>query len=131
MGRFGPQIAYYLETLRRGDADGAFHGLLEIGRDVLPELMAVYRSEGDVGARELLVEVIWQYRVLSVIPFLGEALCDSEPRVWRQALDGLVSLGSPTSLEILRMAHTQQFPTTVQTEEFRRWLVEAIEQAET
>jgi hypothetical protein len=130
MQRFAPQIAYYLEMFRSGDTDNALHGLLEIDRDILPELMAVFRSEQDIGVRELLVEVIWEYRERSVIPFLGEALSDTEPRIWRQALNGLVTLASPASLDILRAAGTRQFPTQRETEEFRRWLEEAIEQAE-
>lgn len=131
MHRFVPQIACYLEMFRGGDADNAFHGLLEIGRDVLPELMEVFRSERDIEVREFLVGVIREYRERSVIPFLGEALSDAEPRIWRQALDGLVTLASPAALEVLRAARIRQLPTRRATEEFRRWLEEAIEQAET
>ncbi len=128
MQRFASQIAYYLEMFRRGDADNAFHGLLEIDRDILPELMAVFRLERDVGLRELLVEVIWEYRERSVIPFLGEALSDSEPRIWRQALNGLAVMASPAALDVLRAARTQEFRTQRETEGFRRSLEEAIEQ---
>jgi hypothetical protein len=131
MKRFAPQIDYYLEMFRRGDTDEAFHGLLEIDRDILPELMVVFQTERDIGVRELLVEVIWDYRERSVIPFLGEALSDSEPRIWRQALNGLVTLASPAALDVLRTKRIRQFPTQRETDEFRRWLEEAIEQAET
>lgn len=131
MQRFAPQIAYYLEMFRRGDTDNAFHGLLEIDRDVLPELMAVFRNEQDIRVRELLVEVIWEYRERSVIPFLGEALSDNEPRIWRQALNGLVTLALPASLDVLRAARARQLPTQCETEEFRRWLEETIEQTQT
>jgi hypothetical protein len=129
MQRFTPQITYYLEMFRSGDGNHALHGLLEMDRDVLPELMEVFRSERDIGVRELLVGVIWEYRERSVIPFLGEALSDPEPRIWRQALNGLVALASPAALEVLRAARTRQLPTQHGTEEFRRWLEEAIEQA--
>jgi hypothetical protein len=131
MQRFAPQIAYYLDMVRRGDTDNAFHGLLDMDHDILPELMAVFRSEQAIAVREFLVGVIWQHREQSVIPFLGEVLSDPEPSIWRQALDGLVALASPAALDILRAARTQQFPTQGETEEFRRWLDEAIEQAET
>jgi len=131
MQRFAPQIDYYLEVFRRGDADNAFHGLLEIDPDILPELIAVFRTEQDTGVREFLVEVIWEYREHSVIPFLAEALQDTEPRIWRQALNGLVTLVSPAALEVLRAARARQLPTQRETEEFRRCLEEAIEQAET
>ncbi len=131
MQRFASQIDYYLEMVRRGDTDNAFHGLLEIDRDILPELMVVFRSEQDVAVREFLVEVIWEYREQSAIPFLREVLFDSESRIWRQALNGLVALTSPAALEALRAARSREFPGQRDTQEFRRWLEEAIEQAET
>ena len=131
MPRFAPEITDYLDQFRRGDTDNAFHGLLELDRDVLPELMADARTEPDIRIREFLVGVIWQYRDPSVIPFLGDMLSDSEPRMWQQALNGLVTLASPASLEVLRAARTRSFPTPQASEEFRRWLEEAIEQAAT
>ncbi|MEN9675068.1 MAG: hypothetical protein RIS76_964 [Verrucomicrobiota bacterium] len=131
MQRLSPKIAYYLQMFRSGDAENAFHGLLELDRDILPELMAVFRSTQDIGLRELLVAVIWGYREQSVIPFLREALFDTEPRIWRQALNGLVSLASPAALAVLCEARTRQLFTQRETEEFRRWVEEAISQAET
>ena len=130
MQRFAPQIEYYLEMVRRGDTDNAFHGLLELDHEILPELMAAFRSEQDTDVRELLVNVIREYREPSVLPFLGEALLDSGPRIWKEALNGLVALASPASLDVLRAARTLRFPKQHDTEEFRRWLEEAIEQAE-
>ncbi len=131
MQRFASQIAHYLEMFRRGGDDDAFHGLLEIDRNILPELMAVFRSESDIAVREFLVEVICEYREQSAIPFLGEALSNSEPRIWREALNGLVTLASPAALDVLRAARSRQFLTQGETDEFRRWLEEAIQQAET
>ena len=130
MQRFTPEVAYYLEMFRGGDADNAFHGLLELRGDIIPELMTLFREEQDAAVRELLVEVIWQYRDRSVIPFLGDALSDSEPRVWRQALDGLVALASPDALDVLRRARNRKFCSQREAEEFHQWLEDAIEQAE-
>jgi len=130
MQQFAEQITYYLEMLRQGDADNAFHGLLEIDRDILPELMAVFRDTRDIGVREFLITVIWEYRERSAIPFLGKALLDAEPPIWRQALNGLVALASPEALDALRAERTRQFPRQRETEKFRCWLEEAIQQAE-
>src|SRR3954469_16247607 len=49
MERFAAQIDYYLEMFRRGDTDNAFHGLLEIDSDILPELIQVFRASHDLG----------------------------------------------------------------------------------
>lgn len=130
MGRFAARIDDHLEMFRRGDADDAFHGLLEIDREIIPELMAVFRREKDVGMREFLIAIIWEHRDRSVIPFLGEVLMDPEPRIWREALNGLVGLACPAALEALRAARAREFPQPCETEEFRRWLEEAIGQAE-
>ena len=131
MPSFAPQIAYYLERYREGDADSAFHGLLGIEHGVVSELMAEFRAATDTQLRGFLLSVIWQHRHQSVIPLLAEAVFDSEPRVWREALDGLVSLASPASLEALRAARVRHFSKQSDEEEFRRWLEEAIEQTET
>lgn len=117
-------IADCLRRYRDGHRDDAFFGLLETDYDVLPELMTAYRTESDSRVRAFLVEVIWQYRQQSVIPFLGEALRSSEPVVWQQALDGLVALASPAALEVLRSVHQSA------TGEFRGWVEEAIGQAQ-
>ena len=125
---FAPQIAYYLDRYRRGDVADAYHCLLELGDEALPELSAEFRAASDNQLREFLLGVIWQHRQQSVIPLLAEALLDPDPRVWREAIDGLVALASPASLEALREARGRQFPKRRDTEEFSRWLEEAIEQ---
>lgn len=124
MKDFAAQVADYLHLYRQGDRDAAFFGLLEADHEVLPELIAAFRAEPDSRVRAFLVEVIWQYREPSVVPFLGEALRDSEAVVWRQALDGLVTFASPAALEVLRSASRSA------TDEFSGWLDEAIEQVE-
>jgi len=130
MHSFASHIENYLDLFRKGETDSAFHGLLEISREILPELMTIFRSERDARMRELLVEVIWEYREPSAIPFLGEALLDPDPGVWRQALNGLVTLASPAALDALRSARTRKFPRQRDAEEFYRWLEEAIIQVE-
>jgi hypothetical protein len=131
MQTFAPQIAYYLHEFRHGDNENAFHRLVEMDHEILPHLIAAFRVEKDARVREFLVEVIWQHRQQSVIPFLGEVLFDSDPRVWKEALNGLVVLASPAALDALRAARTRQFRQQRETIEFCRWLEEAIEQAET
>ena len=130
MAAFPAQIADFLQRFREGHRDDAFFGLLEMDHDALPELMAAFRAERDAQVRAFIVEIVWQHRQQSVIPFLGEALCDLEPVIWRQAIDGLVTLASPAALEVLRSARARQFPCQRDTDEFRGWLEEAISRAE-
>lgn len=130
MPAFATQIAHYLERYHMGDADGAFHGLLELDQASLPELVHEFYAATETRLRVFLLGVIWQHRQQSVIPVLGEALLDSEPEVWREALDGLVALASPASLEALYAARMRSFTRQEDAKEFRCWLEEAIEQAE-
>jgi hypothetical protein len=69
-----PQIDNYLEKFRQGDHEEAFHGLFEMPHDILPELMAAFRKEKDGEVRAFLVEMVWQHRQPSSVPFLKEAL---------------------------------------------------------
>lgn len=52
-------IQDYIDQFREGNRNEVFHGLLELSRDVLPELIAIFRNEQDVQFRAFLVEVIW------------------------------------------------------------------------
>lgn len=109
MASFAPQIAWYLERHREGDGSTAFHGLIQLDSAALPELVSEYHAAVDTRLRVFLLEVIWQHRQQSVVPVLAAALFDPEPQVWKEALDGLVALASPSSVEALRAARTRKF----------------------
>lgn len=130
MGACAGQLAACLRRLREGHREDAFFGLLEMDPRGLPELMAAFQVEPDREVRAFLVEVVRQHRQPSAIPFLGEALYDSEPVVWQEAMDGLVSLGSLAALEVLRSARTRQFPHRRDTDTFLAGVEEAIAQVE-
>jgi hypothetical protein len=91
-------------------------------------LIDAFNKESDKEIQAFLVNVIWQHRKPTVIPFLSNALLSSEPIVWKEAMDGLVTLASPASLEALLSARTRHFSKTHDTEEFLEWLEEAIAQ---
>ncbi len=116
-------LARYLVEAREGDRDTALFGLIELDHSVLPLLEAAYRSEPKGPVRALLVEASWQHRQQSVAPFLFEALNDADNETWRQALDGLVALASPTILDGLESA------LRVEADASRRqWFAEALDQ---
>ena len=117
-------IAYYLERFRRGDRDDACHGLLELGSEALPGLIAAVRAEEDRELRRVLLEIVWQCRDAAAVPFLLEMLDESEPEVWKEALDGLVTLASPAVLHALEAKrHGVSRP-----DGFAIWLAEAMMQ---
>jgi HEAT repeat protein len=123
-------VEFYLEKLRQGEFEAAFHGLTEAGRSVIPCLVDAFRQERSPSIRAELVSIIWNHRRPEAAGFLAEALNDLDPKVWKSALDGLVTLASPAALQILQAASNRELPNKKQTEEFRKWVSEAIAQVQ-
>src|SRR5258706_4147045 len=94
------RIAPLLAQLGGPSTDAAVHSLTEL-REALPLLLEEYHRESDAERRRLLIHCIWQYRDPGVIPTLAAALDDANDRVWRESLDGLVTLGTGEALVIL------------------------------
>ena len=124
------QIREYLGTFKQGYREKAYFGLIEMNHNIIPDLIDEFRKEKDTQTRAFLVEVIWQHRQQSIIPFLAEVLNDPAHEVWKEAMDGLVALHSPDSVAALRSAKLRKFSRQKDTLQFRKWLEEAIEQAE-
>jgi HEAT repeat protein len=117
-------ITSFLDWARTGNREAAFHALIDLGESAIPRLAEAYRAEADPALRALIVEVVWQMRSHASFDFLGEALQDPSPEVWRQALDGLVTLATPESLRILEGARDSS-PNG--DEDFRAWVEGAID----
>ena len=118
-------VDYYVRQARSGHTEDAFFGLLDLVDDPISALQEVYRIELDPEIRSLIVEVVWQRRQPSAIPFLANALVDPHPEAWKQALDGLVALGTP---DAKRALETAILGSAGQDDERRAWIVEAIGQ---
>jgi hypothetical protein len=97
----------FLELARKGHNEAALQGLIDLGEPAIELLSASYRGESSASVRALIVEAVWQIRSHASVDFLGEALLDPAPEVWRQALDGLVTLASAQSLQILESTRDQ------------------------
>jgi HEAT repeat protein len=117
-------ITSYLNWARTGNREAAFEALIGLGEPAIPRLLEAYRAEADPALRALIVEVVWQIRSHASRDFLGEALQDPSAEVWRQALDGLVTLATPESLQILEGARDS---VRGADEDFRAWVEGAIE----
>ena len=128
MDSLNDYVDFYLKKLKCRDFDAAFHGLIEADHLVISRLIEIFEAETAPDTLGELVRIIWQHRQPSTIPFLGKALSDSSPEVWKNALDGLVALGSPSALPILKAALTRAFATKKETDAFRKWVNEAIDQ---
>ena len=119
-----------VDKFRSGDKESAFFELVELPGDVLPVIIDVFRGESRPDVRAFLVKAAWQRREQTVIPFLAEALTNDAEEVWQEALDGLVTLSSQESLEVLQSARSRKFGNETAAKRFKLWLEEAIQQVE-
>jgi hypothetical protein len=119
------QTEFYLNMAKNGDSDAAHHGLIELPSHLLPDLEDAYRGEADPLVRALIVEAVWQHRLPISVGFLAVALEDPHPDVWKEALDGLVTLAPPESRKVLESAKHR---VGGQDEVLLAWIEEAIDQ---
>jgi HEAT repeat protein len=124
-GNLDERLHYYIQQLRDGDGENAFHCLVEEGPDIIPWLMVYFFfKETDSQVRVTLVDIIRQHEKCSTIPFFAEALKDPNPIVWKAALDGLVSMPCDESVAALQTALDQPYSD----KQFHEWVKEALEQ---
>ncbi len=120
------EFSELVNALHDGD-ENAFHTLLEADHTILPNLMQHFAAEADGAHRARILEVIWQHRLTSTIPFLASALHDPHSEVWKQALDGLVAIGGNDSRNVLVDFRSDIAPNDDRFD----WVNEAIDQIQT
>lgn len=112
-----------ITRLDASDDESAWHAIRELGADALPHLASRFRTSSNTRLRATLVELAWQTRSTEAFPLLAEALAESEPTIWRQALDGLVTLGGEHARAILHDGRVSA------NSEKASWIDEALDQA--
>lgn len=114
-------IAYYVAMHQAGRQDDAFHGLLDFGPVLVPDLIRTYESSVEPSFRAFVVGVISEIRSPETAGFLCDALRQNDPVIWKAALNGLVTLRAAEAMEHVL--------TATLDEPKRSWIIEAIEQA--
>jgi len=117
-------IAYYLDRIEGPEAENAFHSLIEAPKETVPLLVKAFNNETRSSKREVILEIICQFRDPITVPILIDAMRDDSEIIWKRALDGIVTLGGEIALEILHNEKTRFPVTRMKTE----WIDEAIEQ---
>lgn len=100
----------------------ARHSLAEAGPAALPLVIDAFNATSDQNIRLSLVQLISEYRSSDALPFLQDALRDTNVSIWKAALDGFVILGTPEALHALHTARASA------TEMQRLWFDEALAQ---
>jgi hypothetical protein len=88
-----------------------------------------YHHETDHQRRQALVHALWQFRDATALPTLTAALREQDEAVWKEALDGIVTIGGEAALRVLegvRDSLTVEQGSTVK----REWIDEAIRQVQ-
>jgi len=98
---------------------------LDFGSRALPYFVKAFHTETCAERRLLLVRVIWQFRDQAVLETLAIALDDAVEEVWKEALDGIVTLGGDAAREILTAARGE---TVNQSAVKLEWIDEAVMQ---
>jgi HEAT repeat protein len=124
------KVKSYLDQFRDGDWDVAFHGLIEEGPQILPELMSAFATEEDPEIRAALVQVVGEHRRMESVPFLSQALDDPDPEVWKKALDALVTVGGESARESLRQAAERSRASGQEEADRAEWIQEALDQVQ-
>ncbi|HMO16101.1 MAG TPA: HEAT repeat domain-containing protein [Pirellulaceae bacterium] len=118
-------VGNLVSALRDG-GENAYHTLIESHDAIVPQLIEHYTNANDGELRARIVEVIWQHRVPTTVSFLASALNDEHPEVWKQAIDGLVTIGGDHSVGALKTLLGQ-----IKYDDARSpWIAEAIDQIE-
>ena len=95
--------------------------------EALPLVADAYYREPDAERRQLVIHCLWQYRDQAALPTLRAALRDTDDRVWKEALDGLVTLGGAAAQRTLQEERAA-LSEGIKAREKREWIDEAIEQ---
>ncbi len=79
---------------------------MDFGLAALPYFAAAFEKESIASRRARLIRVIWQFRDPAALPTLAVALKDPDEEVWKDALDGIVTIGGAEATAILDNART-------------------------
>lgn len=121
-------VQHYLREWDSSGWGGAFHSLVELGPQVLPELENRLTASRNPRFRAALVELARHLHAEEALSLFDSALRDPSPEVWKAALDGLVDLASPRSLLLLQEAAEREPPGSTASSDWQGWIGEALQQ---
>ncbi|MGB8353185.1 MAG: HEAT repeat domain-containing protein [Chthoniobacteraceae bacterium] len=124
--RLADYCRYYLDELKSGDRENAFHSLIEADPAVVPILIEEFGRDTDASFRTEVMKIIAEFGMPETVPFFEECLHDE---FWKTALDCLVMQSSLEAIGALERGRERKFDTDKDTNNFHEWLEEAIKQA--
>jgi hypothetical protein len=124
------EFLYYVQQLHAADADHAYFALLTDTTEAnVSKLIAAFHRETDDKVKADLVEIIWQRRLPETLDFLAQVLHHPKPEIWKNALDGIVAIGTAQALIVLEDEKRRLLSISSRDSASRlEWIDEAIEQ---
>jgi HEAT repeat protein len=122
-------VEHYLREWKSSGWADAYHSLIELGPQVLPELEARLETSSDAALRAALLEVARHMHSPAALAMFAHGLKDATPAVWKEALDGLVDLANPEAVALLEEAAVGPPPGRTSPADWTAWLTEALNQA--
>lgn len=121
-------IDILIDKLDSESSENTYHTLLEMGVTIIPNCINRYCKEHNPTIRSRLVAIVWQSRDESVVSFLGNALKDTESDVWKEAMDGLVSISTPEARGVLHASIESAQKDATFSREWLEYAEEALNQ---
>jgi HEAT repeat protein len=98
------KIIQLIESLGGPETESVLCALRGFSGEAVDPLASALHAERDAPRRALLVRAIWQLRDERAVPVLLNVLRDPDAAVWKEALDGLVTLGGSSVVTALEGA---------------------------
>ena len=98
----GERVEYSLKELTGNDWENAWHSLVEMGPGALPYIIQAFEQGCDRSVALNLILVVNECRTSAALPFLASLLLNTDPGIWKAALDGIVTIGGTAAAECLR-----------------------------
>jgi hypothetical protein len=123
------QVAQLTSELEGPGVEYALCGLTSLPPEAIPLVAEAYHRETKPRRRRWLIHALWQFRDSAALSTLAVALGDGDDQVWKEALDGVVTLGGADALRVLEEAR-DGLPSEGDSSVRRAWIDEAIQQVQ-
>ncbi|MES2465771.1 MAG: hypothetical protein V4675_00605 [Verrucomicrobiota bacterium] len=114
-------VDHYIGEFREGRCDNAFHGLIDLNPELIPELIEAYDSSDVPELKVFVIKVISEFRKEPALYFLRHALRRDEVHIWKSALDGLAMVELQASVDAM-----EHVLSSVADAEKRAWIQQVI-----
>jgi hypothetical protein len=97
-------VAQLVAELDGPKGQDALCSLVNLPAEALRLVAEAFHRETSGLRRQSLVHALWQFRDAAALPTLAAALQDPDDRVWKEALDGIVTVAGPAGMRVLEEA---------------------------